>query len=44
MAAQSMDETDACTPPGAPLPNVAQVRALGVRSVRVFCAALTQRK
>ncbi|MEA2859970.1 MAG: hypothetical protein QOC72_2009 [Methylobacteriaceae bacterium] len=34
-----MDETDAYTPPGAPLPSVAQVRALGVRSVRVFCAA-----
>jgi hypothetical protein len=34
-----MEEPDTYTPPGAPLPNVAQVRALGVRSVRVFCAA-----
>jgi hypothetical protein len=34
-----MDEAEAYTPPGAPLPSVAQVRALGVRSVRVRCAA-----
>jgi hypothetical protein len=32
-------KAEAYTPLGAPMPNVAQVRALGVRSVRVFCAA-----
>jgi hypothetical protein len=34
-----MEEADAYCPPGAGLPTVAQIRALGVRSVRVFCAA-----
>jgi hypothetical protein len=34
-----MEEAEAYSPPGMPLPTVAQIRALGVRSVRVFCAA-----